>query len=121
MHFHGTGDEFAPFKGGKGAKSLSGTEFHSVEHLIRALVKANGCKEEPARVELPDNAKDGTKIVRKTYGGGKDGSEVLLFLIEGRGHTRPGREPMLKALGKTTRNIFANNLMWEFFEQHPMK
>ena len=32
IHLHGTDDEPAPFKGGKG-KGLSGTEFYSVEHI----------------------------------------------------------------------------------------
>jgi polyhydroxybutyrate depolymerase len=44
IHFHGTEDEFAPFKGGKG-KGVSGTDFYSVDHSIRAKVQANGCKE----------------------------------------------------------------------------
>jgi polyhydroxybutyrate depolymerase len=121
MHFHGTSDEFAPFKGGKGTKSLSGTEFYSVEHSIGAWVNANGCKDEPITVELPDKAKDGTKVTRIAYGGGKDGTEVVLITIEGGGHTWPGREPAIKVLGKATKNVSANDLMWEFFEKHAMK
>jgi polyhydroxybutyrate depolymerase len=121
IHFHGTDDQFAPFQGGRGTKSLSGTDFYSVEHSIRAWVKANGCKEGPTTEELPDKAKDGTTVTKKTYGGGKDGAEVVLVVIEGGGHTWPGREPALKLLGKATRNISANDLMWEFFEKHPMK
>jgi len=84
-------------------------------------VKANGCDKEPVVSKLPDTAKDGTTITRKTYGGGKDVSEVVLVVIEGGGHTWPGQEPRLKALGKSTKNISANDLMWEFFEKHPMK
>jgi polyhydroxybutyrate depolymerase len=121
IHFHGTDDQFAPFKGGKGDKSISGTDFYSVEHSVSAWVKANGCKEEPATVTLPDEAKDGTTVTKKTYGGGKDGAEVVLVLIEGGGHTRPGREPLLKYLGKSTKNVSANDLMWDFFQKHPMK
>jgi polyhydroxybutyrate depolymerase len=120
LHFHGTDDEFAPFKGGKGPKSLSGTDFYSVEHSIRAWVRANGCREEPVTVPLPDTAKDGTKVVRKTYGGGRDGSEVVLIVIEGGGHTWPGRQPPLRILGKSTKNISANDVMWDFFQKHPM-
>jgi polyhydroxybutyrate depolymerase len=121
LHFHGTSDEFAPFKGGKGSKSLSGTNFYSVDHSIRAWVKADGCKEEPTTEELPDRARDGTKVTRKTYGGGKDGAEVVLVEIEGGGHTWPGREPVLKYLGKATGNVSANDVMWEFFRKHPRK
>jgi polyhydroxybutyrate depolymerase len=120
IHFHGTDDQFAPFKGGKGDKSISGTNFYSVEHSIRAWVKANSCKEE-ATTKLPKKVDDGTAVEIKTYGGGKDGAEVVLVIIEGGGHTWPGREPKLKLLGKSTKNISANDVMWEFFEKHSMK
>ena len=124
MHFHGTGDEFAPFKGGfgKGALGRAGvTEFRSVEHTIQSWVKANGCKPEPEVAALPDQADDGMKSTRKTWSGGKDGSEVVLIEIENGGHTWPGNEPIVAMLGKSTKDISANDLMWEFFQKHPMK
>jgi polyhydroxybutyrate depolymerase len=124
MHFHGTGDEFAPFKGGfgKGPLGRAGiTEFRSVDHTIQSWVKANGCKPEPEVVALPDKADDGMKCTRKTWSGGKDGSEVVLIEIENGGHTWPGNEPIVAMLGKSTKDISANDLMWEFFQKHPMK
>ncbi len=124
MHFHGTGDEFAPFKGGFGKGGAGGkgvTDFESVEHTIQSWVKANGCKPEPEVVALPDKADDGMKCTRKTWGGGKDGSEVVLIEIENGGHTWPGNEPIVAMLGKSTKDISANDLMWEFFQRHPMK
>jgi polyhydroxybutyrate depolymerase len=120
IHFHGKDDEFAPFKGGKG-KGVSGTDFYSVDHSIRAWVKANGCKDEPKTLEIPDKAKDGTKATQTTYSGGKDGAEVVLVAIDGMGHTWPGQQPAVKFLGKSTRNVSANEMMWAFFEKHPMK
>jgi polyhydroxybutyrate depolymerase len=120
IHFHGTEDEFAPFKGGKG-RVPAATVFYSVEHSIQAWVKANGCKKEPIINKLPDTVGDGTTIIRKTYGEGRDGSEVVLVAIEGAGHTWPGREPGVKWLGKSTKNISANDLMWDFFQKHPMQ
>jgi polyhydroxybutyrate depolymerase len=92
IHFHGTDDQFAPFKGGKG-KGVSGTDFFSVDHSVNAWVKANGCKFEPVLTKIADKAKDGTTATIKTYGGGKDGAEVVLVAIEGMGHTWPGQEP----------------------------
>ncbi len=121
IHFHGTDDQYAPFKGGKGAKSLTQMDFYSVEHSIRAWVKANGCPETPTVTELPDKADDGMTVQRKTYGPGKDGAEVVLVAIKGGGHTWPGRDPVVRFLGKSTRDISANDLMWEFFKKHPMK
>jgi polyhydroxybutyrate depolymerase len=120
IHFHGTADEFAPFDGGKGAKSISGTSFSSVAHSIHAWVQANGCPDQPREEHVPDKAKDGTRITRKIYGPGKEGAEVILVVIEGGGHTWPGREPRVRFLGKSTKNISANDLMWDFFEKHPM-
>jgi polyhydroxybutyrate depolymerase len=124
LHFHGTDDDHAPFKGGNGAKSLSKTNFYSVDHSIQAWVKANGCKAEPVVEKLPakGDKDDATSVVRKTYGGGKDGSEVVLYVIDGGGHTWPGKKPpKLIDLGKSTTHISASDLMWEFFQKHPMK
>jgi polyhydroxybutyrate depolymerase len=121
IHFHGSDDQFAPFKGGKGSKSLSQTDFYSVEHSIRAWVKADGCTEDPTIVKLPDRAADGTTVTIRTHGNGRDGAEVVLVLIESMGHTWPGRQPLLKMLGRATRNISANEMMWAFFQKHPMK
>jgi polyhydroxybutyrate depolymerase len=120
LHFHGTEDEYVPFAGGKGRKSLTGVHHRSVEHSVRAWVRANGCREEPATETLPDRARDGTTVAIKTYGGGGGGAEVVLVVIEGGGHTWPGREPGTRVLGRSTRNVAANDLMWEFFERHPL-
>jgi polyhydroxybutyrate depolymerase len=119
MHFHGTDDDFAPFHGGRG-KGLSGTDFFSVPHSIAAWVEADGCTPKPVTTTLPDRAADGTTVLRTTYGAGRDGAEVVLIVIEGGGHTWPGREPRLASLGKSTRDISANDLMWEFFQRHPL-
>jgi polyhydroxybutyrate depolymerase len=59
--------------------------------------------------------------MRRTYGESRDGSEVVLVIIEGGGHTWPGQESRLKFLGKSTGNISANDTMWQFFQKHPMK
>jgi polyhydroxybutyrate depolymerase len=121
MHFHGTDDKFLPFKGGIGDKSLARIVFVSVDETIRAWVKADGCPEKPVVTDMPKKSDDGTSVQRKTYGPGKNGAEVVLFVINGGGHTWPGRDPKVQFLGKSTKNISANDLMWEFFKRHPMK
>lgn len=121
MHFHGTDDDFAPFTGGKGRRSLTKTNFYSVEHSIQAWIKANGCSKKPVVTAEPNKTDDGMTVTRKTYGGGKNGSEVVLITIENGGHTWPGQKPIRDFLGKSTTDISANDLMWEFFKKHPMK
>lgn len=121
MHFHGTDDKFAPFDGGKGERSVSQIHFFSVQHSIDNWVRANGCPRAPVVTPLDVKVDDGTRVIRSVYGPGEDESEVILYRIEGAGHTWPGRKPALLFLGKSTLNISANDLMWEFFRKHRRK
>ena len=120
LHFHGTMDEYIPFLGGKGKKSISGTQYWSVDHTIVAWVKSNGCDENP-KIDLLSKTGDELTVTRKTYVAGKDGTEVVLVVIEGGGHTWPEMRSPTTTLGKSALNISANDLMWEFFERHPMR
>ncbi|MFO0866569.1 MAG: PHB depolymerase family esterase [Gemmataceae bacterium] len=120
LHFHGTSDEFIPFTGGKGSKSIFGTDYRSVEDSIRLWVKANGCVETPT-IDVLADGRDGLRVSRKTYGAGRDGAEVALVVIEGGGHTWPGKKPTAAVLGRSTLTVSANDLMWEFFQKHKLK
>ena len=119
IHFHGTADTIVPFNGPSG-NSPRGMGFKSVEETIRAWREVNGCPSEPIVKNEPDSADDGTTVTRKTYGPGKDGAEVVLIEIKNGGHTWPGRKPMVAFLGKSTFDVSANDLMWDFFQKHPL-
>ncbi len=51
---------------------------------------ANGCTTTPLIAKLPDQVDDGTTVSMTTYGPGKEGAEVILYVIEGVG--TPGRD-----------------------------
>lgn len=121
MHFHGTADTLAPFRGGFGVLpdgSKGVTEFFSVEHSIAKWVAANQCPPDPRVEELPDKVSDGTSVIKKTWSGGPDGAEVVLIEVTGGGHTWPGETPVAGFLGVSTKDISANDMMWEFFTRH---
>jgi polyhydroxybutyrate depolymerase len=120
LHFHGTKDGLVLF-GGPDERIPKNLKFLSVDDSVRAWARANGCPETPTVAKLPDLADEGTTVVKKSFGPGKDGAEVILYIIEGGGHTWPGRDPRVRFLGKSTRDISANDLIWEFFLRHPMK
>jgi polyhydroxybutyrate depolymerase len=120
LHFHGTKDGLVLF-GGPDERTPKNIKFLAVEDSIRAWVRINGCPETPLVTELPDLVPEGTSVRRKAYGPGKGDSEVVLYVIEGGGHTWPGRDPRSFILGKSTRDISANDLIWEFFQKHPMR
>jgi polyhydroxybutyrate depolymerase len=92
----------------------------SVEESVQTWVKLNGCDEKP-KTETISKDGDEMKVTRKTYGGGKDGAEVVLVVIEGGGHTWPGQQPPVEFIGKSATNVSANDLMWEFFQKHTLK
>jgi polyhydroxybutyrate depolymerase len=120
LHFHGTRDQYVPLEGGKGPRSLSRVHFHSVQYALDCWIRAGGCPLEPEVTELPDAQGEGMPVTRKIWSPGDDGCEVILYLIAGGGHTWPGRAPTLPMLGRSTLNISANDLMWDFFRRHPM-
>jgi polyhydroxybutyrate depolymerase len=115
IHFHGTNDQWIPYKGGLGTRNVT---FYSVEETIQAWVQADGCRRQAQITRYPDRGHDGTTVTRDTYSGGKNGSEVVLITIEGGGHSWPGREWSPGLLGESTKNISANDLIWEFFSKH---
>ncbi len=119
LHIHGTKDTLVPFEGYRNA-TKGVAAILSVEESVNAWVKANGCKTEPKISETP-MTKDKLKVIRKDYGAGESGAEVILYVIEGGGHTWPGMPGMPSFLGENTMNINANDLMWEFFQRHALK
>jgi polyhydroxybutyrate depolymerase len=122
IHFHGTEDRLVPFNGkGSVFSRFVKFRFTPIPEVIAMWVKIDGCPAEPKVTELPDKVEDGTRVVEKVYGPGKDGAEVVLVEIEGGGHTWPGKKPPVDFIGKSTMDISANDMIWDFFERHPMK
>lgn len=120
MHFHGRADDIVPYEG-LGNNAPKFLPFKSVEESIAIWCKINGCPEEPTITEFPDKVADGTRVTEQRYGPGKNSAEVVLIEIEGGGHTWPGQKSPIGFLGNSTLDVSANDLMWEFFQKHPMK
>ena len=81
-------------------------------------MKRNGCRSKPVVERLPDQADDGTTVIRKTYSARTGGADVVLIEIQGGGHSWPGQPALEGFLGKATEDISANDLMWQFFQEH---
>jgi polyhydroxybutyrate depolymerase len=117
-------DPMVPFEGGE----IFG-HFHmiklgqvlSVNESIGFWVSRNKCSVTPVVAEEPDrDPKDGTRVTRKEYSNGVGGTEVVLYAVDGGGHTWPGGFQYLPVwlIGKTSRDIDANELIWSFFKKH---
>lgn len=117
LHIHGTEDEFVPYDGGQGPRSISGVNHRSVKETIETWVRVNGCPSEPKRDVKADQAGDGTTIIRETYGEEGSPAEVTMLTIKGGGHAWPGR-PSPPGLGRSSRNLDANQTLGSFFARH---
>jgi polyhydroxybutyrate depolymerase len=116
LHIHGTADMLVPFDGSS-PKIAAFMKFPSVEDTIAVCVQRNGCCIIPKTTTLP-MPKDRFKVTRKTYEAAQDSAEVILYVVEGGGHTWPGRPFSGALLGAYTMNMDANDVIWDFFRRH---
>ncbi len=119
MHFHGTEDRIVPYAGPR-QRHPGRMSFLSVPETIAVWTRLTNCPPEPVSKMVPDRFEDATTVRISTYGPGKRGSEVVLVDIVGGGHTWPGQKPPVSWIGRSTREISANQRIWAFFEKHPM-
>lgn len=119
IHFHGTRDTFVPYNG-PDATIPSFLTFKSVEATLQLWAVHNDCPATPTVVDLPDLVNDGTTVERRTFGPGRDGADIVHYRIVNGGHTWPGETSILSLIGLVTYDIRANDLMWEFFQAHPL-
>ena len=115
IHFYGTVDEYVPISGGRGEKTSKGVVHRALNETIATWVKVNRASTTPIVEALPNLHDDGTSVVRKRYDAGM--ADVVLYVIEGGGHTWPGRRGPKRLLGPTTFDISANDVMWAFFQK----
>ncbi|MCM8762148.1 MAG: phospholipase [Candidatus Omnitrophica bacterium] len=124
---NGTDDPLIPWKGGKiGFKSnirYMG-EVISTPETVKFWIETNKCSSEPIiTYEIDKDKNDGTIVRKEIYTSDKNGAEVILYTIEGGGHTWPGGKQYLpeKIIGKTNRDIDANEVIWRFFKKQVNK
>ncbi len=114
MIFHGTADRIVPFHGNSGG--ASGFSLPDIPEWVQTLADRNGC--ETNAMPLP--AIGSVSGVR--YPGGTNHADVVFYTVAGGGHTWPGGKPMAGFIvGKTTADVDATRLMWDFFREHPMR
>ena len=93
----------------------------SIPETVKFWVTHNQCSSSPIITLEPDkDPRDGTRVRQEVYGQGNEGTEVILYAIEGGGHTWPGGYQYLPEciIGKTSKDIDANEVIWNFFKKH---
>lgn len=117
-----TDDRLVPWEGGNirfGRKTFG--RALSVPETVKYWVNHNQCSASPSISMEPDtDPKDGTRVRKESYDQCRESSEVVLYAIEGGGHTWPGGDQYLPQwiIGKTSRDIDANEVVWNFLRKH---
>jgi polyhydroxybutyrate depolymerase len=92
------------------------------EETVRRWVEHDGCGRIPVETRLPDlDPGDDCRVTRLTYDGCRAGTSVVLYRLEGGGHTWPNAEQRLPSsvVGRICRDIDASEVIWDFFRTHP--
>lgn len=115
MMVHGNLDEIVKYEGKANA-------YRSAAATYDYWKKHNGLSGEKEINRTIDKHSSDSTAIRILETTGKEGS-VSLVSVTGGGHTWPGSSPFNIGfpLGKTTREIDINEMMWKFFSRHSRK
>jgi len=114
ISFHGTADPDVPYNGGP--SWISPRPFPNVPRWSANWAKRNRCGDNPLESKVAGD------VTRREYTGCAADAAVVLYTIQGGGHTWPGGMPLPEwFVGRTTRSIDATSLMWAFFVAHPRR
>jgi polyhydroxybutyrate depolymerase len=119
----GTYDPLVPWEGGLvGFPRNPRGIVLSVPESVSFWVAHDTCSLPPNSTLLPDiDPTDHTWVQRDIYSNGTNNSEVILYTIYNGGHTWPdGYQYFPESLiGRTTHDINANTVIWDFCSNHP--
>ena len=117
--FNGTDDPLVPYNGGH-VKVLGQKrgKIISTDDYIQFWQGVNGCRTQKKTINLPDLKDDGTTVSIEEYSNCNERGELILYKINGGGHTWPGGKQYLgeRLVGKVSREIDAFDVIWEFFK-----
>jgi len=113
--FHGTDDRFTPYHGG--SSWVAGDHvFPSIPLFTASWARRNRCQASPVESAVAAD------VTRLEYKGCADDADVVLYTIQGGGHTWPSGGPMPEWFaGKTSRSVDASRQAWAFFQAHPLQ
>ncbi len=113
--FHGTADRQIPYYGGT-SWIAPDHQFPSIPAWTANWARRNGCRPSPVESAV---ATDVTRIEYPVCGGD---AAVVLYRIEGGGHSWPGGKPLPEwFVGPTSNGVDATGEMWRFFRAHPLR
>jgi polyhydroxybutyrate depolymerase len=117
----GTADPILSYDGYGG---MGGNVTYSVDETITywcGVDSINMTNPGPQVTTWGPTAKDPTSVTRYVYSGGTDGTQVVLFKVDGGGHCWPGGPQYLPAsiIGPSTTHIDGSGQIWKYLPPAP--
>jgi len=119
MFIQGTRDPLVPIDGGPVARTHGRCiSLAAASSFWRTQDRSTSA---PVSTKLPDKTHDGTHVRRDAWAG-QQNTEVVVYTIEGGGHTWPGGPQYLPKLlvGTVSHNLDATEEIWKFFQKHSL-
>ncbi|AEM84156.1 alpha/beta hydrolase family esterase [Streptomyces violaceusniger] len=112
LAFHGQQDMANPYDGGGPAYWQ-----YSVPAAFDRWAELDGCRVGPRDTRLTEH------VTLSAYRACRRGADVSMYVIADGGHTWPGSPypDAFPGLGKVSTEVNATDVMWRFFEQHPLR
>jgi polyhydroxybutyrate depolymerase len=112
---HGTADHAAPYHGRTSWVSER-RPFPNLPNFMATWAERNRCAPRPVETRIAAD------IVQRAYVDCANGADVVFYTVEEGGHTWPGgAETPYWMVGRMTNNISASEVMWKFFQAHPLE
>jgi len=111
IHFHSFNDTNVPYNGGVGS-GVSGHYNPPLDSVFNVWMNVNSCVQR-------DTVKNDQKYLLVKWSNCNNNSEIHFYMTRDGGHSWPGGEKYLPG-DEPSRVINADDLMWEFFQAHPM-
>jgi polyhydroxybutyrate depolymerase len=108
---HGTADPILSYYGYGGS---GGNVTYSVDDTIAYWCGVDSISTEPVETVWGPTSRDSTVVHRYVYSGGTDGTQVILFKVEGGGHTWPGGLLYSAYVGAVTTHIDGSAQIWKY-------
>lgn len=109
--FHGDADPIVPFTGGQSGRN--NLVLPDIGTWVRQLAEHNACSGSTAEIPTAEGVR-GERFENCA-------ADLDYYIVSGGGHTWPGGNPLPKWItGKTSDQLDASTVMWEFFQAHSL-
>lgn len=123
---HGTADPSVPYEGVLFRNAEQGADpiriSYGIQDTLTTFARRNGCSltgQTTTYAERGDSP--GTSVVRFVPNTCSSGADLVLYAINGGGHTWPGHPRPQQEMGDTNMDMDAGDVIWEFFSAHTLQ